>query len=98
MEKKMTTQQATAELVSSLKQLKLSGILDSLDSRIKEAVTNQMGYSEFLNLLIEDELLTRFNKRYQRRYRQAGFKGHKTIENFDFGFNPKINQKLVRED
>jgi DNA replication protein DnaC len=94
---KTMTQQTTVELTKSLKQLNLSGIMECLDSRIKEAVANQMSYSDFLSLLIEDEILTRFNRRYQRRYREAGFKGHKTIENFDFEFNPKINQKMVRE-
>lgn len=85
------------ELNHQLKQLKLNGMLESLLERNQEAVTNQMTYFEFLGLLLQDELLIREQRRYERRYKNAEFKGQKTIENFDFSFNPKINQALIRD-
>jgi DNA replication protein DnaC len=93
----MTNQQTLPELSLQLKKLGLSGMLESLDDRNKEAIANQMAYQEFLSLLVQDELLVRDNRRYQRRYKQAGFRGKKTLENFNFDFNPKINQKLIRD-
>jgi DNA replication protein DnaC len=93
----MTNQQILPELSVQLKKLGLSGMLNSLPDRNKEAITNQMAYPEFLSLLVQDEILLREHRRYQRRYQNAGFRGEKTLENFDFDFNQKINQKLVRD-
>lgn len=93
----MTIQQALPELTTQLKKLGLSGMLAAMDVRNQEAIQNQMAYAEFLSLLAQDELLTRQNRRHQRLLRQANISGHKSIENFDFKFNPKINQSLIRD-
>lgn len=93
----MTIQQALPQLNSRLKKLGLSGINNSLEVRNQEAIANQMAYTEFLSLLVEDELITRDNRSYERRLKQANINGYKTIENFDFKFNPKINQSLIRD-
>lgn len=92
----MITENMT-ELANGLRKLKLSGILDCLRERNNEAIANQMTPIEFLTLLVKDELLAREQRLYERRYKKANFKGQKTIENFDFLFNPKINQSLVRD-
>ena len=93
----MTITQTQPQLAVLLKKLGLSGMLDCLDPRKDEAVANQMSHVEFLTLLAQDELLAREQRRYERRYKKADFKGLKTIENFDFSFNPKINQVLIRD-
>jgi len=93
----MTTAYSLPELEAGLKKLKLSGFLDCLTARLDEASTNQMSHAEFLMLLVQDELLSREQKRYERRYKKASFKGLKTLENFDFTFNPKINQSVIRD-
>jgi DNA replication protein DnaC len=93
----MTIHQTTMELTTQLKKLGLSGIIDTVDVRNKEANANQMAYCEFLSLLLQDELLMRENRCYERRLRVADLKGDKSIENFDFKFNPKINQTLIRD-
>lgn len=85
------------ELNQILRQLNLSGMLDCISQRNQEAIANQMTYLEFLQLLSQDELLLREQRRYERRLKKADFKGQKTIENFDFSFNPKINQALIRD-
>lgn len=93
----MTTIINHNELNQTLRKLSLSGMLDCLAQRNEEAIANQMTYPEFLQLLAHDELLLREQRRYERRLKKASFKGRKTIENFDFSFNPSINQSLIRD-
>lgn len=85
------------ELTPMLKQLRLSGILDSLESRNREAIAAKLAYPEFLALLIQDEVARREQKKFTTRTRRAGFRSQKTIEQFDFDFNPGINRALVQE-
>jgi DNA replication protein DnaC len=80
-----------------LKQLRLSGIFDSLDSRNGEAIKHKLLYPEFLALIIQDEAGRREQKKYGMRLRRAGFRGDKTLEGFDFDFNPGIKQQLVTD-
>ncbi len=93
----MTIQQALPELNTQLKRLGLSGMLNTMSVRNQEAIDNQMAYCEFLSLLAQDELLTRQNRRHERLLKQAGINGHKTLENFDFKFNPKVNQAVIKD-
>lgn len=85
------------QLSPLLKQLRLSGILDSLEVRNKEAVQAKLAYTDFLALLIQDEVARRDQKKFNMRVRRAGFRSHKTIEQFDFGFIPKLNQTLIQD-
>jgi len=85
------------ELAPMLKQLRLSGILDSLDSRNKQAIDKKMAYTEFLALLIADEVARRDQKRFTTRLRRASFRSHKTLDQFDFDFNPLINSALIHD-
>lgn len=85
------------ELAPMLKQLRLSGILDSLDTRNKQAIDKKMAYTEFLSLLISDEVARREQKKFTLRLRRAAFRAHKTLDQFDFAFNPKINCALIQE-
>ncbi len=85
------------ELAPMLKQLRLSGILDSLEVRNKQAIDKKMAYPEFLALLIADEVARRDQKRFATRLRRASFRSHKTLDQFDFDFNPNINSALIHE-
>lgn len=85
------------ELTPMLKQLRLSGILDSLESRNREAIAAKLAYPEFLAMLIQDEVARREQKKFNLRIRRAGFRSQKTIEEFDFNFNPTINQAFILE-
>ena len=89
--------QPMPQLSPLLKQLRLSGILDSLEARNKEAVQAKLAYTDFLALLIQDEVARREQKKFNLRVRRAGFRSHKTIEQFDFGFIPKLNQTLIQD-
>ena len=85
------------ELTPLLSKLKLSGISESLARRNKEAIDNKLSYLEFFGLLLQDEILRRENKQFAKRIKQSGFRGDKTIENFDFNFNPKLDQQLIKD-
>jgi DNA replication protein DnaC len=85
------------ELTPSLKQLRLSGILDSLEVRNRQAIEGKLAYTEFLALLIQDEVARREQKKFDLRLRRASFRGTKTFERFDFDKIPKLNRALVHD-
>jgi DNA replication protein DnaC len=86
-----------AQIIPLLKQLRLSGILDSLEIRNRQAIDQKLSYSEFLALLIQDEVARRENRKLSLRLRRAGFGSQKTLEGFDFSFNPTINQAQIMD-
>jgi len=86
-----------AQLRSQLKALKLSGIADTLELRIMEAQNNQLSFSELITMLLNDEIETRQNRKLQRLITHAHLDAGKTLESFDFTFNPSINASLIRE-
>jgi DNA replication protein DnaC len=83
------------ELIPMLKQLRLSGILDSLELRNRQAIEEKFAYTDFLAMLIQDEVARRTQRKLTMAVRRANFRNHKTIEEFDFSFNPKINRGQV---
>lgn len=85
------------ELAPHLKLLRLSGIMDSLDARNRQALEGKLAYTEFLSLLIQDEIARREQKKFQMRMRRATFRATKTLEQFDFERLPKLNRTLVHE-
>jgi len=87
----------TAQLKTQLKSLKLSGMLDNLDLRLLDARQNQLAYSEFLSLILTDEIETRNMRKVKRLLFQSGMGSEKTLETFDFSFNPSINAAYIRE-
>jgi DNA replication protein DnaC len=93
----MNTPNPMPELSPYLKQLRLSGLLDTLAQRNREAVEKKLTYPEFLALLIQDEAARREQKKYDMRLRRAGFRGDKTLEGFDFSFNPNIDQQQIQD-
>jgi len=85
------------QIEHKLRQLKLTGILQTLPVRIKQAEEDKAGYEEFLMMLVEDEYERRHWGRLIKRLRTAGFEEEKTLEGFDFGFNPQIPVKRVKQ-
>jgi DNA replication protein DnaC len=82
-------------LVQALKQLRLSGASQSLEVRLHEASANQLNHAEFLELVLQDELVVRSDRTFQRRLKAAGFRDLKTLDDFDWFFNPAIKRKQV---
>ena len=85
------------ELSPHLKQLRLSGILDSLETRNRQAIDAKLAYTEFLALLIGDEVARREQKKFALRLRRAAFRSTKTLEGFDFERLPQLNRALVHD-
>lgn len=85
----------TNALTTALKQLRLSGLLASLEVRLQEAAGHGLNHAEFLELVLQDELLIRGQRLIQRRIKAAGFRELKTLEDFDWAFNPSIHRKQV---
>jgi len=92
-----TAMNEKAQLKTQLKSLKLSGILDNLDLRLMEAQSNQLAYSEFLASILADELEARDTNKLNRLLAQARMGVHKTLESFDFSFNPAPHAPQIRE-
>jgi DNA replication protein DnaC len=85
------------ELAPQLKQLRLSGILDSLEARNRQAIDAKLAYTEFLALLVQDEIARREQKKFSTRLRRAAFRATKTLEAFEFERLPSTNRALVHD-
>jgi len=85
----------THQMVPFLKRLRLSGILQTLDVRNQQAIEGQWTYVEFLARLLEDEVERRAQKQLALRIRRASINTTKTLEGFDFAFNPHINRQRI---
>jgi DNA replication protein DnaC len=82
-------------LRQTLKQLRLSGLLESLEVRLHEAASHHLNHAEFLELILQDELAVRADRLLQRRIKAAGLRDLKTLDDFDWAFNPSIKKKQV---
>ena len=86
------------QLVPTLKTLKLGGMQDTLPLRLDQAQQQRLGYLEFLELLLGDEIERRANRALASRLSKAHFEdSDKTFENFDWTFNPKLPQEQLRD-
>lgn len=86
----------TDDLVPVLKKLRLSGVLETLGLRVQQMADDNLDAAEFLFRLLCDEVDRREAKQLQRRLKKASFEHGKTIEDFDFHFNPQIPKaKLI---
>jgi DNA replication protein DnaC len=86
------------ELARALRQLRLSGIADVLETRLVQAQAERMPHLDFLSVLVSDELVRRQDRLLERRIKAAGFRDRgKTLDAFDFDFNKKLDRRLVFE-
>ncbi len=83
------------KLQTTLRRLRLSGLAASLEVRLQEAAGNKLTHAEFLELILQDELAVRADRDFNRRLKAALFRDHKTLEDFDWSFNPSIKRKQV---
>jgi DNA replication protein DnaC len=85
------------QIEQKLKILRLTGILQTLPVRLQQAEKSNGGYQEFLMMLLEDEYERRQSGRLLKRLKKAGFEEEKTLEGFDFSFNPQIPVKKIKQ-
>lgn len=86
---------STDDLIPLLKKLRLSGVLQSLDLRMRQAADDDLAPSEFLFRVLSDEVERRDGKQLESRVRRANFEAMCTLEDFDFHFNPEIPKAKI---
>jgi len=84
-------------LTHMLRKLRLSGLSETLEVRLHEASGNRLSHLEFLELILQDELLIRDQRKIARRVKSAGFRDLKNLEEFDWNFNPMIKRNQMYE-
>ena len=82
-------------LQTTLRQLRLSGLAQTLDVRLQEAAGHSLSHAEFLELILQDELLVRGERLIDRRVKVAQFRELKPLDEFEFAFNPSIHKKQI---
>jgi len=95
----MTTATITdrSALAAALRELKLSGMLDTLDARLAQARAGELGHLDFLQVLCQDEISRRETMSLARRIRHARFENEATLEGFDFAASPKLPAAQIRD-
>jgi DNA replication protein DnaC len=86
------------ELDHALRKLRLSGMAAVLETRLRQAQTEQLAPIDFVSTLVSDELLRRQDRLLERRHTQARFRDpDRSLDSFDFEFNRKMNRALIHE-
>jgi DNA replication protein DnaC len=84
------------ELDHALRKLRVSGMADVLETRLRQAQAEKMAPIDLVSALVSDELLRRQDRLFQRRTKKAGFRDpERSLDSFDFDFNKKMNRALV---
>ena len=84
-------------LKSKLRELKLAGVVKSLETRNKYALENNISYMEFLETLVEDEYANRLSNSYRKRFSKSKLNPEKSIDEYDFKYQPELDKKLIME-
>jgi len=82
-------------LAFKIRKLNLAGMVKTVDMRVEQAVKESLSYAEFLELIINDEHLNRGRNRRDELIRRAKFPQHKTIEEFNFTWQPGLNRQAI---
>lgn len=82
-------------LVQTLRKLRLSGLLSSLELRLQEATTHAIGHEQFLELILQDELNVRGQRLVEKRRKDAAFRDTKSLEDFDWAFNTGVKRSQI---
>jgi DNA replication protein DnaC len=82
-------------LKSRLRQFNLAGMYNSLEERVSFATDKNLSHREFLELLVDDEVNNRNNNNFKKRYAKAKLPAQKTIEDFNFSFQPSLDKRII---
>ena len=86
------------EVDHALRQLRLSGMADTLDARLRQAQTERLAPLDLVSTLVADELLRRQDRLFARRHKSARFRDpDRSLDRFDFDFNKKMNRALIHD-
>jgi DNA replication protein DnaC len=78
------------EIERALRELRLSGIRATLDTRVLQAQANQEPFLDTFALILQDELDRRRSRLMERRYQKSGLDERMSLADFDWRFNPKL--------
>ena len=86
------------ELDHALRKLRLSGMADVLEARLRHAQSEKLAPIDLVSTLVADELLRRQDRLFDRRHKQARFRDpDRSLDRFDFDFNKKMNRALIHD-
>lgn len=82
-------------LAKNLRELRLSGMAQTLDVRLQEAAGNRLSHEEFLELIFQDEIAVRKQRLFDRRLQLAAFRDQRRLEDFDWTFNSSVKKSEI---
>jgi len=85
------------EIEKALKQLRLSGVRATLETRVVESQASNLSFLETFSLILQDELDRRHSRLLERRYQLSGLDERAALAEFDWGYNPKIPKRTCFE-
>ena len=86
-----------ANIESYCKLLSLSSVADNYEKAALDAAKAKLSYQDYLYKLLQQQIIDRVDRSINARIKKAGFKYLATLEEFDFSFQPQIDEKLIRE-
>jgi len=87
----------TTRVREAARRLHLANLEENLDALVGRAEGATMGYLEFLDLVLEDETGVREGRRFRNALKLSGLPHHKTIDEFDFAFQPDLDARKVKD-
>lgn len=84
-------------LIKQLRILKVGGFVETLDLRVAQTQKDELSHLAFLTLVVQDEIERREAKKLEARLQKTSFEENKTLEGFDFTFNPKIKRSVITD-
>jgi len=91
------SQLVTSRIREHATKLGLTHLTDTITQLVERAEADTMGYLDFVDLLLEEELGLREGRRFRNALKLSGLPHHKTIEEFDFAFQPSLDARKVRD-
>ena len=85
------------KLITDLKRLRLPAMAEMLDSYTKQAVSSSMSYMDFLGGLVTEEVSYKERRGVENRIKSARFPVMKSLDDFDYAFQPSIDRKKLEE-
>ena len=77
--------------------LTLAHLAEEAEALARRAEDAQLGYLDFLDLVLEEEVGVREGRRFRTALKLSGLPHHKTLDGFDFAFQPELDARKVRD-
>jgi len=87
----------TTRIKDAARRLHLANLEEALDDLTERARVADMGYVEFLDLVLVEETGVRDGRRFRNALKLSGLPHHKTVDDFDFAFQPELDRRKVKD-